>query len=106
MDKNNQTDGNTEELHQKLNLETGKIGWQELQRYFARNLVINISNKLDLVTVAAEFSNDNSIAVEQWTTNGLVTRANDDDARRWHESNAVFWAIVVTPWVLVQEIPE
>jgi len=96
----------TNELFQKLNQETGKIAWQELQRYFARDVVINISNELDLVNVAAEFSNDNSVVVEQWTTNGLVTRANDDDAKRWLASEAIFWAVVVTPWVLVQEIAE
>ena len=48
----------------KVNLETSLIPWSELQRYFAAGLVIAVSNKLDLVEVAYQFSLDNKTLVE------------------------------------------
>jgi hypothetical protein len=35
-----------------------------------------------------------------------VTPPEADDARDWLERQPVFWAIVVAPWVLIQEIKE
>ena len=33
-----------------------------------------------------------------------LRRASDDDARRWSAQNTEFWAMVIAPWVIVQEI--
>jgi hypothetical protein len=94
-------DGN--QLRQKINLETGRITWQELQRHFARGVVVVVANELDLVEVAARFSEDDRQSTETWISNGQVHRATDDDARRWDGQNTTFWASVVAPWVLIQE---
>ncbi|MFT5113162.1 MAG: hypothetical protein ACI8P9_002490, partial [Parasphingorhabdus sp.] len=32
-----------------------------------------------------------------------VRQAEIEDARRWNESQSELWAVVVAPWVLVQE---
>ena len=88
----------------KLNLETGRIQWPELQRYFAKGVIIDIDTSLDLVEVAQQFVRDNKTQIEEWIASGQVCRATDDHAKRWHGDNSEFWAIVVTPWVLVQQI--
>ena len=93
------------ELRQKLNLETARLGWPELQRHFARGVVIVVSPSLDLREVAAKLAEDDTAGFGDWTGQGLVTRAADHDARRWQASNSSFWCVVVAPWVLVQEIP-
>lgn len=95
---------NAEELRQKINLETGKLGWDELARHFAGGVVVVVSPALDLVDVAVKFCADDKAQFEAWTRDGLVHRARDEDARRWHANNTVFWSAVVAPWVLVQEI--
>lgn len=95
---------NTEELRQKLNLETGRLHWSELQRHFARGVVVVVEPELDLVETAACFVEDNKTKIENWINQGQISRANDEHAKRWTESESDFWAIVVTPWVLVQEI--
>ena len=43
-----------DELKAKLNLETSRICWHELQTYFARGQVVRVSPDLDLLDVAAE----------------------------------------------------
>jgi len=95
---------NEEELRQKINLETGKLSWAELTPHFAKGVVVVIDPSLDLIDVAVKFCADDKAQFEQWTNDGLVHRALDDDARHWNEANAEFWTCVVAPWVLVQEI--
>ncbi|WP_455208592.1 DUF2288 domain-containing protein [Kaarinaea lacus] len=89
-------------LYQKLNLETGKISWPELQRYFARGVVIIVAKELDLVEVAQLFSLDRKDQIKDWLSRELIRNATDDDAKQWHNSQQVFWAVAVAPWVLIQ----
>lgn len=94
---------NSEQLRQKINLETSQLSWSELQRHFARGVVIVVSDELDLIEVAAVFSEDNKSQVEKWLNSKLIHRAQDDDARLWQAEDCAFWSAVVAPWVLVQE---
>jgi len=106
MTDDNEINLNAEELRQKLNLETGKIDWQELQRSFARGVVIVAEKSLDLIDVAVALSADDKEQFEEWVSNDKVWRATDSDAKNWHQSSQLFWSVVIPPWVLVQEINE
>lgn len=92
-----------ESITTKLNTETSKIGWSELQKAYAQGLVIAVDLSLDLIKTAVEFSHDNKVQVEQWLAAGSIVKVEDKQAQKWHDSNAVLWAVVVAPWVLVQE---
>jgi len=92
-----------DELRQKLNLETGKIDWSELQRHFARGAVISVSADLDLIEAAIKFTHDDRSVIEDWLTIEKIKRADDDNARQWEHKQPIFWAIVIAPWILVQE---
>jgi hypothetical protein len=89
---------------QKLNLETAKIGWQELQRFFAQGLIVVVDSELDLLDIAGKFVTNDSDSVESLLSDGRVYRAETEDAKKWNTVNGDFWAVVVAPWVLVQEI--
>jgi len=91
-------------LRAKLNAETGKLAWKELERHFARGVVVWVAPELDLVDVAFQVSKDDKAAVEGWMVRGLVRRAETQDALVWHEQQSIFWAVVAAPWVLIQEI--
>lgn len=93
-----------EELKQKFNLETAKIAWQELQRHFARGVIILVSQQADLIETAVAISRDQQQNIDAMIQKGELVRANDEHAIRWHEHNTLFWSVVVAPWVLVQEI--
>ena len=85
-----------------LNLETSRIAWQELQRFFASGAAIFVGEGLDLVDVAIQISKDNQTQVLQWMEAGQVARVTDAQALAWFESEAEVWAVVVRPYVLVQ----
>ena len=91
-------------LRAKLNLETSKIPWKELQRFFASGLVIAVERELDLVEVAFQMSQDNDELLEQWLAAGKVDKVSDRQAQQWIDADALLWAVVVRPWVLVREI--
>ncbi len=88
---------------EKVNLETAKIPWLELQRFYAKGDAVWISKELDLVDVGYQFSLDNKTEVQQWLENKQVALVTDDQALRWFENNSELWAVVVKPWILVQE---
>jgi hypothetical protein len=92
------------ELRARLTGETGKLAWAELQRHFARGVVIKVAAELDLVDVALCMARDDADALQQWLSSGQVVRAGSGDAAEWHAREARFWAVVTAPWVLVQEI--
>jgi len=97
---------NAEELRQTLNIESGKLEWHELQVHFARGIVIVIDTSLDLIDISSKLVNDDKQAVEKLMSENKIWRATDDDAKRWVKNTPVFWAVVVPPWVLVQEVKD
>jgi len=86
----------------KVNLETAQIAWKELQRFFARGAAIHVSDDLDLVEVAFQMSQDNAAQIQQWMLAGKLGKVTDEQAASWIQTDALVWAVVVSPWVLVQ----
>jgi len=95
---------NAKELRQTLNIESGKLSWEELQVHFARGAVVVIHSELDLIDISTKFVNDDKPAIEVWMNTNKIARATDDNAKQWLKNKTDFWAVVVPPWVLVQEI--
>ena len=85
-----------------INLETARIPWKELQRFFASGGAIAVSGELDLVEVAYQISADHKAQVEQWLSAGMIGKVTDAQALAWFEADAELWAVVVSPFVLVQ----
>lgn len=92
------------ELRTKLHSETSRLAWPELQRHFARGVVVVVEKELDLIEVAATFAEDNKLQTASWIQLCQIRTATDADALQWQTNTASFWAVVVAPWVLVQEI--
>jgi hypothetical protein len=94
----------SELLRAKLNAETGRLRWPELQRHYARGAVLKVTPDLDLVEVAVSIAEDDRASVEAWLHAGRLARASDADALDWATRLPEFWAVVAAPWVLIQEI--
>lgn len=98
------TKNQKEILRAKVNLETSTIAWKELQRFFASGAAIQVSKDLDLVEVAFQISEDNKKQVSQWLSASKIGAVTDAQALAWYEADADVWAVVVSPYVLVQEV--
>lgn len=89
-------------LRAKLNSETAKIRWAELQRFFAAGQTLFVTADLDLIDVACAFSHDDSTEVKCWLQQELISPVSDTQARDWISQDSILWTVVVKPWVLVQ----
>lgn len=90
-------------LRAKLNGETAKVSWAEMQRHHARGVVVRVDGALDLVAVAVAMAQDDGAAIGGWMQSGQVGKVTDDQARDWLARDPMLWSVVVAPWVLVQE---
>jgi hypothetical protein len=90
-------------LRAKLNGETAKLGFSELQRHHARGVVVQVAGELDLVEVAVAMARDDGAAVGRWMKSGQVGKLSDEQASDWIARDPALWSVVVAPWVLVQE---
>ena len=90
------------ELHDKINRETARVHWSELERHFAHGSVVYVSEELDLVEVALRIAHDDKTAITAWMNEGKVAKVSDVQALSWQAADAVLWASVVSPFVLVQ----
>lgn len=89
-------------IEQRLNMQTAKIAWAELARFFASGKAIRVDASLDLIQVAVAMHNDYADEVGGLMQKGLVALVSDEQAISWLEADAHVWAVVVSPWVLVQ----
>lgn len=92
-----------DDLIAELHAQTARVTWPELERHFARGVVIRVAPELDLVATGRDFAADDRAAVEAALAAGTLARLEPDEARRWAEGTPELWALVVAPWVLVQE---
>lgn len=91
------------ELRDKVNRETARLPWTELLKHFAAGNVVWVANSLDLVDVAVRISHDDKANISQWMQAGLLAKVSDEQAQNWLDTKAELWAVVVSPFVLVQQ---
>ena len=90
-------------LYAKINLETARIPWKELERFFAGGRIISVDDSIDMVKVAQLMAADDVKAVSDMLEKKEIEKVTDAQARIWSESDAMLWAVVVKPWILVQQ---
>lgn len=90
-------------VRQKLNIDTAKINWGALHEHQQKECVIAVSTGLDLIDVACEFTFDNIDQVKAWLEQAQITKVSGEQAQQWKLEDRELWAVVVAPWVLVQE---
>lgn len=86
----------------KINSETARMRWKELQRYFAGGYTLQVETQLDLIDVAYQMQQDNAGQIEQWMNEQLIHQVSNEQAREWYNDDAELWSCVIKPWVLIQ----
>ncbi len=93
-----------DELQAYLLGQTSTIDFVALQPNFARGQCIWLAPSLDLLQVAKAMIQDHAEQIKAWQQQGLVKALPDQQAEQWLTTKAQVWALVVTPWVLVQDL--
>lgn len=87
----------------RLNSETAKIGWHELQKHYASGNVLGVAAGADLIKVAIALNADDATQIQAWLGDKSVFEVSDHQAIEWFENQTILWALVIPPFVLVQE---
>ncbi len=93
-------------IRARINSETAKMPWRDLQRFFAAGKVMWTASELDLVEVACAIQEDDVNQVRNWTESGKLAGVTNDQARQWFETDSSLWTVVIKPWLLVQELTD
>jgi hypothetical protein len=96
---------NNPSARERYEQEAANIAFVELQKHFAKGILISVDQSLDLIDVAMTMHRDDTRQIETWMSSQQLERAHDEHARKWLEEHTVFLAVTVAPWVLVQERP-
>ena len=94
-----------EVLKAKMTAETAQIQWLELQKFYASGQLLFVSENLDLIDVAFALATNDQDKVAFWLSMAHIFKVTDEQALLWHQQQQILWAVVVSPWVLVQ-LPE
>lgn len=90
-------------LYAKLLGETARIDWPELERFFAQGKLLLVAPEADLVSVAEGIANDDKSRVNEWLATGALQNMPTHVAASFAARKPALWAVVVSPWVCVQE---
>jgi hypothetical protein len=96
----------TAELRTQLaeSIDEAEFNW--LKPHIQKDTVIIVNDGLDLVDVGVAIATDNTIAVQRWVGEQLITKPSAQDLSAWNnQPHQRFQAIIVQPYVLVQTIP-
>lgn len=89
-------------LYAQILGETAQISWQELEKFFAQGVLFSVDPALDLVAVAESIADDNKKQVSALMQQKKLYRLTDEEALNYQSNNQTLWAIVLSPWILVQ----
>jgi hypothetical protein len=90
-------------LYAKLLGETASITWKELQPFFAKGALLWVEASLDLIEVAQAVAENDAAKVSAWLGTGELGKVAESRALELFERDPALWAVVVAPWVLVQD---
>ncbi|WP_373740761.1 DUF2288 domain-containing protein [Neisseria sp.] len=89
-------------LSEKLNTETARISWRELQPHFARGAAVYVAPDLDLIDTARRMAADDTAYLAPLMEQGRFGVVSEAQAQAFFDAGQTMWALVVAPWVLVQ----
>lgn len=79
--------------------------WNWLEPHAERDSVIIVALELDLVDVGEAIAADNTQRVQRWIEEALIQKPSPTQIINWNQNrNKRFRALIVQPYVLVQEI--
>ncbi|QQZ43371.1 DUF2288 domain-containing protein [Pseudomonas sp. SK3(2021)] len=90
-------------LYAKLLGETASITWKELEPFFAKGALLWVDASLDLIEAAEAMAENQAEKVSAWLATEKVGKVSATRALDLVERDPLLWAVVVSPWILVQE---
>ena len=88
---------------EKIAKYTGEVSWKYLKPHYESGALLWVDPSLTLAQVAEALSADETETVANWLGNGDLVKIGELHANQWEESDELFTAVVITPFVLMQQ---
>ena len=62
-----------------------------------------MEDHVDMIRVAQLMASDDVKAISGMLEKKEIGKVTDEQAQTWSDSDALLWAVVVRPWILVQQ---
>ncbi|MDX2244641.1 MAG: DUF2288 domain-containing protein [Leptolyngbyaceae cyanobacterium bins.302] len=94
-----------EDLRAELQEAVDEAEWNWLEPHARRDSLIVVDSDLNLVDVGMAIANDNTLYVQRWIEEALIQKPSSTQLNDWmQQQNKRFNALIVQPYVLVQEV--
>lgn len=94
-----------QDLRAELAENLDEAEWEWLKSHVQRDVVVVVAQSLDLLDVGVAIANDNVTSVQHWISEQLIAKPSPEQMQIWNSDRATrFSALIVQPYVLVQEI--
>ena len=94
-----------QDLRAELQESIDEAEWQWLEPHARRDSVVWVAAELNLVDVGYAIANDETLSVQHWIDEALIQKPSEHQMLSWTQDQAKrFNALIVQPFVLVQEI--
>ncbi len=79
--------------------------WDCLMPHAKRDFIIFVTQELDLLDVGMAIARDDVVSVQHWISTQQVHKPFPDQLASWNSNQAKrFQALIVQPYVLIQEL--
>lgn len=91
------------DLYAQLIGQTARMSWAEIMPIFAKGMVLLVASDQDLVAVAEQIINDDKKTISALMQQKALHNLQDEQALDFQQRDPELWAVVVAPWLIVQE---
>jgi hypothetical protein len=92
------------DLRVQLTENLDEAEWEWLIPHVQRDAVILVAVELDLVDVGVAIASDNTLKVQTWIDEALITKPSTAQVGEWNTQHTKrFNTLIIQPYVLVQE---
>ena len=83
-----------------------EAAWDWLVPHVKRDVVVVVTQELDLLDVGVAIARDDTVSVQHWISEQLLHKPFPEQLSDWNNDQTKrFQALIVQPYVLVQESP-
>ena len=94
----------TQSPEERIAKYTGEVTWKYLKPHLEFNSLLWVEPSMKLADVAAALTADDTETVANWLGNGDLVKVGELHAQQWEDSDELFTAVVITPFVLMQPL--
>ncbi len=88
-----------------LALQVDQARWEWLQPHHERGVLLLVDGMLELAEVGERIAADDTACVQSWLASRMLGRPTPEQLADWgHEPGRQFSMLVVSPFVLIQEL--